>query len=93
MAEATLVFGDRTSAGCRLTAKLCADYSKPVFFVPWTPGGGVRCAQSLFAAWLTEVHPAVLNVAGNREESAPGIYVAAYYYLFPVFSEVHRAQV
>ncbi len=74
-ADATIIFGNPNSSGCRLTIKYCLELNKPFYIVFWNPKDGFG-DYSDFPDWLTEHQPKVLNVAGNREESQPGIYVA-----------------
>jgi len=72
--DATLILGDPDSRGCRLTRKLCSEYNRPVLIVqqsePWVVSDA--SVQSVLTFVKTE-GVAVLNVAGNREESYPGI--------------------
>lgn len=60
----TVLFGNMDSPGCTLTLKLCAQYSKPCLTNP-TPEQLLR--------WCIEHAIAVLNVAGNRKRTNPGI--------------------
>jgi hypothetical protein len=86
LGDATLVFGDPSSAGCRLTLRLCKQHSKPHHIVCWPQPIAVDFVavnstfvpvdQLNFREWLWVHAPTVLNVAGNREESNPGIHDA-----------------
>ena len=82
-ADATLVlFRGDLSGGTRLTADLAARYTRPLLLVDLAvpePPCAVR-------QWLRQRRVAVLNVAGPREESAPGIYRGARAYLLQVLA-------
>ena len=74
--SATLLVGDVTSAGSKLTLKNAAAYGKESFVLPY----GVRSFEADMVQkildlyeWLKEVNPERLNVAGNRESKNPGI--------------------
>ncbi len=60
--DATALFGDLTSPGCRLTIKLCKKHKKPCFENPTSDD---LVAKILFYGVET------LNVAGNREKNIP----------------------
>jgi hypothetical protein len=79
--DATLVLfrGDLTG-GTRLTADLAAHYARPVMLVDLEAPEPVSSVRE----WLREKAVRVLNVAGPREESAPGIYRASRLYLLQV---------
>lgn len=62
--DATVVFGDPTSPGSRLTIRLCEQAGKSWIANPTPSGLASWC-------WLKDVK--VLNVAGNRESVNPGI--------------------
>lgn len=86
-ASAVLLFGDATSPGCRRTASAANRFGRPTHVVPWSPGLPVPDAAAT-RAWLARIRPAVLDVAGNREESAPGILATAYWFFLPLFQEL-----
>lgn len=63
--DLTLLFGDLTEPGTRLTARLCADLGKPVVTNP---------TVDFLAHVFDHTQPAaVVNVAGNRESGNRGI--------------------
>lgn len=62
--DGTVIFGDASSPGSRLTARCCKTHGKPLFV--WNQ-------DSAFLAWLKENDIVTLNVAGNRESKRPGI--------------------
>lgn len=90
--DGTLVFGNRTSPGCRLTRKYAEARDKPLLFVDWRSGEPVPSDAEVQRAadWLNECRISVLNVAGNRESKQPGITVAVYRFLFRVFEKARR---
>lgn len=86
--DGTLVFGDAKSRGSALTVQTCRDKGKPVFVVPWHTG---RAAPSpaitlVFRRWLEDKGIRILNVAGNRESSQPGIQEAVKAFLIAALS-------
>lgn len=62
--DGTVLFGDLTSPGCRLTIRTCVDFEKPYLVNP---------EASDLVAWLTAQGIGILNVAGNRRRTNPGI--------------------
>lgn len=80
--DATLILHERPlSGGTRLTQRVAARVGKPV--------GVFRVADENVEAirrWLAETRPAVLNIAGPRESSAPGIERRATEMLMRVFA-------
>ena len=71
--DATVIFGDATSPGSRLTLSTCMDMDKPYFCVKW-PGNDKSVEV---AKWLLDYDVRVLNAAGNRESKNPGIFEAS----------------
>jgi hypothetical protein len=69
------------SPGELLTLKLCRKYGKP--FLDITPGGFLTPDE--VASWIAENDIRVLNVAGNAEETSPGIQEFVVDYLADVF--------
>ena len=62
--DGSVIFGNQFSPGCQLTIRLCTKYRKPCIINP-TP-------LDLYIFVLTN-NISVLNVAGNRERTNPGI--------------------
>jgi hypothetical protein len=62
--DATVLFGILTSPGCALTKRLCEQYRKPYLENP--------LAVEL-RRWVLVNQVTVLNVAGNRERTNPGL--------------------
>ena len=72
--NATVIFGNPDSPGCKLTLKLCRLYKKPAFVVLWQSGEPMPLEhRNKFTDWLIANEVKVLNVAGNRERTNPGI--------------------
>ena len=60
-----MIVGKANSPGCRLTIDLCLKHNKPFIINP-TP--------ELLADQCADLRVEVLNVAGNRESTNPGIH-------------------
>jgi hypothetical protein len=82
-ADATLIFGNDNSPGCKLTARLCRELGRSCFTVPWLSGTEEPEWRwiELFRRWLDTNNVSVLNVAGNRESSQPSINEACHKFL------------
>lgn len=63
--DGTVLFGDMSSPGCRLTIRYCNELDKPYAINP-------DAAQ--LAKHIRSNNIEVLNVAGNRERTNPGIF-------------------
>ncbi len=70
--DGTLIFGDLSSKGSKLTFKYCEDLGRPAYVMPWYKGLTTPESEQ-FRTWLSEHGIAILNVAGNRESRQPGI--------------------
>ena len=80
--DVTIWFGDPQSPGGRLTTKTAISLSRPLAII----GGPDRdFTPGYTAGWLTGNGAKVVNVAGNRESSAPGIGKWVEEYLAEVF--------
>jgi hypothetical protein len=81
---ATFLFGNLISPGTKLTQRFCLKHGKRHFFVPWKPGQSMptteaewSSATEPFRDWLNRYSDFdTLNVAGNRERTNPGIFLA-----------------
>ena len=89
--DATIWFASNWSSGGEiLTKNMCIRYNKPYFDVcvntfqdlgiPVTPPWEL-------AAWLTEHNVKVLNIAGNSEQTSPGIEAVVFQWLKDAFNE------
>jgi len=67
--DGTVLFGDMSSPGCRLTIRLCKMHGQPFLANP-TP--------DVLRSFVLGNAIKVLNVAGNRERVNPGIYATTY---------------
>lgn len=86
-ADATLILTrGEPSGGTRLTAELAARYGRPLLLVDL----GDAPPLSRILGWLEENAVRVLNVAGPREEGAPGIGAQAEEYLKRLLQELNR---
>lgn len=72
--DATLVIGDgQESDGTALTIEFARRYKRPLLVMDpkrWAPGD--------FYAWFELHQPRILNIAGARESTNPGIYEQSY---------------
>jgi hypothetical protein len=74
--DATLILavsGAALSRGTAFTVTCAVALARPHLVVDLDAGGGVHVART----WLAEVAPGTLNVAGPRETTSPGTYLAA----------------
>ena len=76
--DATIVFTreEHASGGSALTLKLAKQYHRPAMHVwlePDRPKESNARVAKVIRAWLAQVRPRDLNVAGQRESKAPGI--------------------
>jgi Circularly permutated YpsA SLOG family len=67
--DATLWFGETTTAGAHAAVGACHRFGKPC--MPVSPNA--KFEPSHVAAWIAENQIRTLNVTGNREEVEPGI--------------------
>ncbi len=63
--DGTVIFGNVKSPGCSLTYRICNQLKKPVLQNP---------SPNVLSFFVTHYNIEVLNVAGNREETNPGIF-------------------
>jgi hypothetical protein len=76
--DATLVLTTgRPGRGTALTIRVARAHGRPLLVLDLRDGAAARCAAAIrIRAWLAVSAPDVLNVAGPRESSAPGIAAA-----------------
>lgn len=72
--DATLIFGDETSPGSKLTATECVRRGRPYLVVPYPTSFDVKTTAKIVYVWLEKLKPRILNIAGNRERTNPGIF-------------------
>ena len=76
--DATLILHEGPlTGGTALTLSLAKRYARPFFLVELTELPGILAVRR----WLWEETILVLNVAGPREVSCPGIYARAYEFM------------
>ncbi len=89
--DGTLIFGDPSSAGSALTARICCELKKPCLSILWS-----RSFPSLdpyhgrIARWAESNNIETLNVAGNRESKNPGISVATELFIIGLIEELRE---
>jgi hypothetical protein len=86
-ADATLIFGNVNSAGCKLTRHYAHEAATPLYMRQWEPGEFVTMPDMALVHWLEDHNIGVLNVAGNRERTAPGIFNIVRSYLIATLKE------
>ena len=64
--DGTVLFGNPDSPGSKLTIRYCKDCSKPYIENP---------SPTRLRDWIKENNINILNVAGNRESTNPGIFL------------------
>jgi len=81
--DGTLVFGDFTSPGCKLTIKYCGQFKKPYTIIGWQRNENdphhslwLKTGAIYLRDWCKVNGILILNVAGNRERTNPGIHDA-----------------
>ncbi len=81
------------SPGELLTQKAIEQYHKPHFDIHVDSAAELfvaRSCQQELLDWLAQNKIKTLNVAGNSERTAPGIYSAVLTFLLGVFSEIRQ---
>jgi hypothetical protein len=89
--DGTLIFGDDGQPGSALTRILCIERKKPLRIVCWDCTDGFidhwnteQKRIDYVSMWLERHQIATLNIAGNRESRAPGIFAACRQFLVSV---------
>ncbi|MEM7456589.1 MAG: putative molybdenum carrier protein [Planctomycetota bacterium] len=73
------------SGGTGLTRKLAADHKRACLTIQLTPDDVSAADVSCVQRWLSATNIGVLNIAGPRESSSPGISLLAERFLLAVF--------
>ena len=83
--EATLIlaYGQNYDKGTLYTITQCRKYNKPILELDLSMKSSVQ--GSHFSEWISKHEIQILNIAGPRESSSPGIYKAAYNLLSILF--------
>jgi hypothetical protein len=71
--DGTVLFGNMDSPGCKLTIICCDRHGKPHLNISSSDVGLIDIAR-LLKGFIETNDIKVLNVAGNRERTNPGIY-------------------
>jgi hypothetical protein len=85
-AGATLIIAGNWDRGSKLTAELCRSLGKPALHLD----RAALSNEETFAravTWLRQIQPDILNVAGNRESTSPGIETEAEEFLRRVLAD------
>ena len=77
-ATGTLIFikGDEMDKGTLLTIEMCKMYKKP--YLVLNINDQKMDMLSIFNTWITKFKIGILNIAGPRESSSPGIYTSSF---------------
>lgn len=78
----TVLFGDPASPGSKLTLRLCNRFDRPCLTIRHSE----RHRHEYVARMIEHYGIVTLNVAGNRESSAPGINAWVHTYLSRAFA-------
>jgi Circularly permutated YpsA SLOG family len=81
--DATIWFGDPDRPGGRTTLRACTGFGTPVYLV-----NEILTQPSEVAAWIEAGEVGVLNVAGNRESTEPGVGQRVERFLVAVFGRL-----
>lgn len=79
--DGTVWFGNHNSPGGHLTIKTCMKLNKP-----WITNPSVED----FKIWIEQNNIKILNVAGNRENSSPGIYKRVIQFLVNALTDFQK---
>ena len=71
--DGTLLIGNPSSRGSRLTARVARQAGKPLYQIVTEPGRDLSRHVAPFREWILAHQIQVLNVAGTRESVAPGL--------------------
>ena len=87
VADATVIFGKLTSPGSKLTARYAVAFRRINCSFAWP--GDLMLNRENFLDTLRIFEVRVLNVAGNRESTNPGIFEAVKTFLITTIQELH----
>lgn len=91
-ADATLAFTiGKLTGGTRNTLKFAKEYSKPYLHINLKKSTNAEAVQAI-QVWLSKNKPSVLNVAGSKESTVPGIYEQVSEVLRKVLREIGVAE-
>lgn len=84
-ADMTIIMGNLNSPGCKLTKRFCQQYQKPMVLLDKSLNQDE--IQIIIRNYIIH-NPSVINIAGNREETNPGIYKWAFNILNESFKAI-----
>jgi hypothetical protein len=88
--DITLIFGDHTSPGCSLTKRYCRELDKPYLLITnFDEADMVHCSVYLHQRMHGDI---VVNGAGNRQSSFPGIEEKTKEFCINLFSKVNNLE-
>lgn len=87
-ADATLIFASGApTGGTAFTIESAKKHVKPFLLIDLKTKADDEVIESI-QTWLSENQPEILNVAGPRESSAPGIYERVFIILYNIYDSV-----
>ena len=87
--DGTLILScGKLTKGTALTLKFVKQRQKPYFVVDLSQDYTGICSE--IVSWLTNKQITILNIAGSRESSSPGIYKEAYCFLEKLLLEIKQ---
>jgi hypothetical protein len=88
-AHITLIFGNEDSSGCSLTKRYCRKWGRPFMVInSFSPDEALAIRDAMRRLDTAAV---TINVAGNREETNPGIFERARDFMTALISLVNEA--
>lgn len=86
--DITIVLGNPNSPGCKLTRREASSRGKEILIVKnFNETDFINCYRKLVEEMPSDL---IINVAGNREESTPGIFKRSQAFLFKLFTQVNK---
>ena len=85
LSDGTLIlFNTKMDKGTRLTLKIARKLNRPVFSIDYNKSINPSFAKN----WIENYNIKILNIAGPRESTNPGIYTVAFRLLKRVFEQI-----
>lgn len=89
--DGTLIISKRMDTpGTKLTLESCEHLRKPYFAVPVSQYGECLFRPDEVCSWVRRHEIKILNIAGNSEHKAPGIYRAARDFLVATLEDLRK---
>lgn len=89
--DGTVLFGNLDSPGCRLTIKCCVKHGKPSMPIHTEDFTNPQTCSEVLKHFIRYYGIETLNVAGNREETHPGIYAVTFAVVTKALLELFNA--